>query len=82
MNEMDSGRQPSDSAQVAMIAAEPFPVLYLKNPIKIADLLSFAEDTLAMINIAQGAAQDNSSAQAYSAQFSLSVRYVSEFSGH
>ena len=47
MNKMtDHG---TDSKQVAMITSASFPVLYLKIPIKIADLSTFAENTLAMI---------------------------------
>ena len=39
----------SELQQVAMIQASAFPVLHLKPPIKIADLSTFAEDTLAMV---------------------------------
>ena len=65
-----------------MITSASFPVLYLKSPIKIADLLTFAEDTPAGDDyLVQGSAQDEAFAKVYPCQFSLSVRHVSEFSG-
>ena len=47
---VDTPLQPThDSAQVTSVYTAAFPVLYLKHPIKIADLSRFAEDSLGMI---------------------------------
>ena len=46
---MQERQAASDSGPVALVTTTAFPVLHLKIPIRIADLSSFAETTLAMI---------------------------------
>ena len=46
---MQERQAATDSGPVALVTTTAFPVLHLKIPIKIADLSSFAETTLAMI---------------------------------
>ena len=71
----------ADPTQVAMIQASVFPVLHLKPPAKIADLLTFAEETLAMIISRKALHKMKRLLKPYSDQLLLCTRYVSEFSG-